>query len=383
MLSTGSDVGTYSQLQITVDNDPYAGQAGKSGFWTQLQARLNASLLAVGLHTAQLIHTTTGTSTLPFYVDAPGTPTNTGASAIGSGTGRYVSGVPSLNTGDTLTVSSTWSGVVGSHYNQTRIISADSTVAVSPANAPLPGTPPGAGSSVSAAIALSIGSNRLSPNAVAAITGYNSKGGTTLYNLNTGVRVDTISTESARSKSGTGQFPTKGSGGSLFGDAYASSDSLATNKELQVIGGNYQYPPAVDYTGNLPTAGPNYSGLTPDSFGSYRWATFNLGAKAAVSSVTFNIIGSSGFGSSALVSGLYLQVLVDGAAPTSGWVDANAAYPGVGSPTANGDAALDVANSTATTKRVTFGTAPKTGNVWVRIGIPSGSAKTFNSITIV
>lgn len=382
-LSTASDVGAYGGLQITVDNDPWAGVAGKEGFWKQLQARINTSLLTVGLHTAQLTHSTTGTSNLAFYVDNPGTPTNTTNTATGSGTGRYVSGVPSLATGDTLTSNSTWSGVVGSHYNSTRIISADSTLATGAVNAPLPGTPPASGASVTASIPLTVGGGRYSANASISVTGYNSKNGTTVANLNTGVRVDTISTESARSKSGTGQFPTKGSGAAQFGDAYASADSLVGNKELQLIGGLYQYPPSVSYTGNLPVAGPDYTGITPDAFGSYRWVTFNIGSKTAVSSVTFNFSGATNFGGAALVSGLYLQLLVEGASPTTGWVDANAAYPGVGSPTANGDAALDVGASTATSKRVTFGTTPKTGNVWVRVGIPSGSNKTFSSISIV
>jgi hypothetical protein len=72
---------------------------------------------------------------------------------------------------------------------------------------------------------------------------------------------------------------------------------------------------------------------------------------------------------------------VDGATPTTGWVDANAAYPGVGNPTANGDPAMVTASSSAAVKLVTFGAAPKTGNVWVRVGIPAGSTKSFTRVT--
>jgi hypothetical protein len=112
-----------------------------------------------------------------------------------------------------------------------------------------------------------------------------------------------------------------------------------------------------------------------------RWATFNIGSVSSETSVEFTIDNTANFGSNTTLSDFELYVLVDGATPTSGWVDANAAYPGVGDPTNDGDAALDVGNSSATTKRVTFGTAVKTGDVWVRVGIPSGDNKRFGGLT--
>jgi hypothetical protein len=82
------------------------------------------------------------------------------------------------------------------------------------------------------------------------------------------------------------------------------------------------------------------------------------------------------------MSNFVLQVRVNGATPTIGWVDGNVAYPGVGSPTNNGDAALVVASSTSTAKLVTFGTNTKTGTVYARIGIPSGDNKRFTNVTM-
>jgi hypothetical protein len=84
------------------------------------------------------------------------------------------------------------------------------------------------------------------------------------------------------------------------------------------------------------------------------------------------------------MSSFALYARVDGATPTVGWVDGNAAYPGVGNPTNNGDAAMDftLSNVTAGLKVVVFGTAPKTGTVYARVGIPVGSTKSFTSISM-
>lgn len=64
----------------------------------------------------------------------------------------------------------------------------------------------------------------------------------------------------------------------------------------------------------------------------------------------------------------------------TGWLNANAPYSGSGNPGNNGDAALDVGNSTATYKRITFGTIPHSGNVLVRIGWAINQNKQFANI---
>ena len=217
-------------------------------------------------------------------------------------------------------------------------------------------------------------SSAYSENISVTITGYNSAGGTASANATNNIRVDTVGAET-RLLSGTGTFPASGYGGAFN----SQTDVLTGNRELQYLNGRYQYPPAVNYSGLTP-AGPNYSALASDT-NSMRWYTISLGTVTAVTSVTFTINGAVNFGATALVSGIELTIRVDGGTPTTGWVDGNVAYPGVGNPTANGDAALVVGSSTATSKLVTFGAAVKTGTVYVRIGIPSGSNKTFTGIS--
>ena len=57
-------------------------------------------------------------------------------------------------------------------------------------------------------------------------------------------------------------------------------------------------------------------------------------------------------------------------------------YSGVGNPgsTSDGDGAVVVASSSATARRITFGTATYTGNIIVRIGF-TGTGLQFTSIT--
>ena len=80
-----------------------------------------------------------------------------------------------------------------------------------------------------------------------------------------------------------------------------------------------------------------------------------------------------------LQSNFALYVYVSGA---TGWLDANAAYAGVITPVNNGDAALDYSNSTPTFKRATFGTTVRTGNVFVRVGVKSGTNVSFTNIIL-
>ncbi len=381
-LTTADDTGVYTQLEIVDDYDPYAGTFGQQNFWKALLAQINSAALTVASHVAEMIHSLTGTATLTFYVDDPGVHSISGETATGSGTGRYVSGIPCLTTGDTITAAFSVDDAVETHYNSTRIAAATSSV-TNTVNQALPGTAPSPGDPVAASIALTVQAGQFSANASVTCRGYNSKGDLVSQAVTNNIRVDSISVETTRKKSGAGQYPAIGSGATQFGDAFDSTALLtaANNEELQLENATYKYPSATNYTTNTPTAGPDYTGVAAGSYANMRWATFNLGAVSAVTSHTFTINGSSGFGATALVSGIALYVKVDGAIPTTGWIDANAAYPGVGNPTNNGDAALVVGSSTATSKRVSFGASVKTGNLWVRIGIPSGSAKTFTGIT--
>lgn len=374
-LTSGDDSG-LSNVWLTVisEFDPYAGQAGRSGIFKAITAKITPTGLSVGQHTAQLTHSLTGsTPTLTFYVDDPATPSATVTSITPSGTTASKSGVPYYAAGASLAVAFSIANAIKSHYSPLYVAllsSNGSSGSVTKA----PSAIPAVNSTYVDSGTLTVNTNTYLESVTAQAIGYNSKQvAGAAATLNRPIRIDTIGTET-RVTSGTGQFPASG-----YGQAYDSTLSLASNKDLQFLAGAFRYPPVVSYVNSLPT-GPDYSGLTPDTYNNMRWATFQLGTLSAATSVTFSFQSASNFGSSALVSGLALYVRVDGGTGTGGWVDANAAYSGVGSPTANGDAALDVGSSTGTTKRVTFGTAPRTGTVFVRVGIPSGSNKFFGGI---
>ena len=376
-LTAGDDTGTNGELEIVDDFDPYASITGQLGIWEGLTARIQPAALSVGVHTAQLKHTETGDSNLlSFYIDDAITPgVNTIALDASGASTSYKSGVPGVASGQNVNVTFNVTGAVKTHYNATRIARA-TCPQTSSVNDALPGSPPAASAVVAADIDIVVASGAYSEDIVVTALGYNSAGTSASGTASNSIRVDTVGTET-RVISGTGQYPASGYGGAFVA---ATSIATASNFELQYLNGKFKDPPAVNYS-SLTPAGPNYSSLSYDSYGTMRWATFSLGSITAQTSVSFAINSSSGFGASALVSGIDLYVRVDGGAPTTGWVDANAAYPGVGNPSADGDAALNVGSSSATSKVVTFGAAVKTGTVYVRIGLPSGSTKTFGSIS--
>lgn len=372
-LTTGDDTGVNGELEILFDFDPYLAMTG-AGIYKALVARINSAVLTVGQHIAEMIHTLTGTATLTFYVDDPGVSVISSKTLTTSGTSSFKSGVPGIAAGQTLRVQFLVDNAVNTHYNSTRIGSASGSQ-VSTVNETLPGTPPADNAQVAIDVDVVVQSNAYSEDVSVSCNAYNSKGTLVTSAVTNNIRVDTVGSESARFQSSTGQYPATN-----YNLAYDSTTSIGLTYDLQYLNGAFRYPPAVNYTGKTP-AGPNYSALSSDPHNSMRWAVFSLGSISSASFVTFTISGTSGFGSSAVVTGIELYLRVDGATPTTGWLDANTAYPGVGNPTADGDDALDVGSSTATSKRVTFGAAVKTGTVYVRIGIPSGSTKTFTGIS--
>jgi hypothetical protein len=389
-MTTASDTGTFGNLIISQDLDPYAGTFGQQGFWTGFIARTApTSALATGSHTTRLIHSIGGATPLyTFYIDNPRTPTVASMSLSSSAyTGRYISGVPSLATGDIITTVFTGSNAVSLFYNSTRINAGSSNVA-STVNQALPASPPVSGAFISASVALTILTSQYQETASFSGNTYNSQGVTvaTAITASQGttnlIRVDTVSTEN-RLHSGIGQYPTIGTPPSGAGGPWSAqaSRSLVDTRELQMINGIYQYPPARTYIRNYPIAGPDYTTLVPDTFGSLRWFTVSQSISAlSALSITFN--GAVNFNTVETTGSMRVYVLVSGSTPTNGWVDASTAYGGTGNPTNNGDPALVIGSSTTTLKRVTFGAAALTGVAFVRIGLPTGSARTFTSITI-
>jgi hypothetical protein len=374
-LTTANDSGTYSALVITADVDFYLGQSGKENFWKALSANIAPTAdLALGNHTFQLKHTTTGdTNLLSFWVDNPGTATTSNQSVNLSGvTSHYISGVPTLDAGTSLPISFRVSNAVGKHYNATKIAdvtgSSTSTANVAPTG------PYTEGQDIDlSAISVTVNSSAYVENCQVTLKGYNSKGvaGTPqAYSL--GTRIDTVSSETGRKTSGSGQFPSTGYNGS-----FDATQSLKTSytEELQMLNGRYQIPTG-NYSANAPIAGPDYS----TGMGSLdRWVTFNPTSFSSNSAFTLTINGSQGTWSGIETSGIKIYAKVEGA---TGWVDCNKSYPGTGSPSADGDAAMVFGSSTTTSKRVTFGSTVRSGQLIIRIGLPVGSDKKFQSISV-
>ncbi|MEY3311557.1 MAG: hypothetical protein RL348_890, partial [Bacteroidota bacterium] len=114
------------------------------------------------------------------------------------------------------------------------------------------------------------------------------------------------------------------------------------------------------------------------------WAYFTIGNIISQTEVEFSINNSNGTIAQDFVDGikmtenLELQLRVVGSSSTD-WLDANSKYIS-GDPQNYNEAALDVTNSTATQRMITFGATARTGEVQVRI---RGNYKVFSNITIV
>jgi hypothetical protein len=382
LLTPTSDVGTYDALQITSDADYYVGQAGKAGFWNALLAQIvtTTPITSVGPHTSQLRHTQTGnTPNLTFYIDDPVSPTNVMGSVSASGV-VYISGVPALTAGSTITLAATASNTVGRFYNSTRIFQG-SGIGISVGNYALPPSPLSE-SVQSAARSFTVNGGSQTENAAFTVTAYNSIGTYTSSTIsNTHIRMDSTLDPTNRVRSGVNQYPISGSNFEDFGAPFQPSESLVSmNEELQLLNGQYRYPTG-NYTSAVPVAGPDYTSVDAGFYHTFRWATFDMGGIVDKKNIRVNFTNTLNFNSIILPSSS-LQVRVNGSIPTVGWVDGNAAYPGTGNPSANGDPALSVADSTNVSKLVTFGTAVKTGTVFIRVGIPEGDVKRFGAITI-
>lgn len=380
-LTTSSDVGTYESLKITYDDDYYIGQIGKQGFWYSLMASIDLSADPVntaGSHSVELTHTKTGnTNVVNFYIDDAVTPTNIIGSVTASGI-SYISGVPALvggSNGASIIFTSSADNTVGRFYNNSRIFSFGGT-GISTTSSPLPDSPlSGSTQSVSGSVLVNGGS--VTENASFVITAYNSANVANSYIIsNTEIRMD--STLDNRISSGIGQYPIS------YGSSFDNTQDLTTvgNEELQLLNGKYQYPTG-NYTSAVPISGPDYSGVVGGTWNNMRWVTFDLGLSNNFKNVQLTFNNSNNFDGGGLpMSNFALFVRVDGSTPTVGWVDGNSAYGGIGDPTNNGDSALAVnTNASANVRTVTFGTQIKTGNIIVRVGIPSGNNRKFSSIT--
>ena len=379
-LTTDDDTGLSASggLEITDDSDPFAGTPGKEGFWKQLSAKGKSStaLTEGAQHKYKMSHSITGeTPELTFFIDDPGTTNITGIThdtTAAEANLTYVSGVPSYTSGDSVDVTFNVIGAVGKCYNATAIAQISGSQINSANVAPTGGYTEGDPIN-GAQGSFTFGNNKFSDGDLTiTIRGKNSKGelgGNKTHTIEG--RLDSKSNESNRLTAGDGEYPAAG-----YAGAFDSTIDISTNDELQLLDGKYVYP-STDYSTNL-LAGPNYS----TGMGGMRYVLFDLGAISAAFDLSLNIsatgLQAAGEG---ITADIELTVRVDGSDGTVGWIDANAAYPGVGSPTNNGDGCVLAGQSTTTRKDIVFGSAPKTGTLYARIGIPNGSTIQITSVT--
>ena len=308
------------------------------------------------------------------YCDSP---LSTSTSWISSGTGicatHMIDGVVSLTTNDQIRINFNVNNAVGAFYaNPMAQLSCAqlATTNVSPTGTPLSGTV------MSLSGIMTVNANAYSVSPSITLVGYNSANQISSTATVTNFRIDTVSTQQAQRKTAaSGQFPTVG-----YDLAYDNNVSLNNNEELQMISGQIQYPPKINYGTYVPS-GVNYLNVPSGSFSGYRWGFFDMGSITNTSNIQITFNTTTNFGATTILTGFLLYAKISGA--TNGWIDGNVAYPGVGNPTNNGDPALVVGSSNTTVKLITFGTAALTGPVYIRVGLPSGSIRSFGSISMI
>jgi hypothetical protein len=379
-LSTASDTGNFSGLKITGDFDFWSGVVGRAGFWNALSALVTSTgNLPTGQFSMRMGHSVTGpTHTLTGYCNQVQTPVVTILNIqTGVSTTRIIDGVPALATNDPITLRFQVTNAISAFYAPT--IGNISSSLTSTANVNATGTPL-SGTTQILSGNVTVSASRYASGWTGSLFAYNASSGvSTTVTSGSNVRIDTVSTQQAeRVRAGTGLYS------SNFGAVYDNNLSLVSGEELQMINGYIQQPPKVDYTVVSPL-GPDYRNIQTGSVGGatgVRWACYNMGTISADSAITLTFNSAQNFGGTVLTPGLYLYVKVSGATPTAGWIDGNGAYPGVGNPTNDGDLALVVGSSTASVKVITFGSTTRDGSVYVRVGLPSGSTKSFTTLTM-
>ena len=403
-LSTLSDTGTFGALVITADADPWYGTAGKANFWKGLRAQVSpVSNLTLGVHNYHLTHSASGsTPDLTFYVDNPAATMSISGATIQTSPAmsKYLSGVPSVQPSAQFGISGFSAvGVAGKFYHSTKVASVACNVAgVSTQNLAAASVPdaPVDGSYNDATVAnvtVVMPTTAYSESINFTLTPFNSKGvaGTTTV-LTSGFRIDTT-TETERVLSGDPAvvFPAIETSAGC-GATYNSQASLVGvyTGELQKVNGIYRWP-ANTYTAFIGSngAGPDYSSAAGTAIsgqtGTWRWATIKFPAAFSnTSAFTLTFTGAlSGFTADAnqITANMLLFTKVVGTSST-GWLNANAAYSGSGTPVADNDAAMVAGQSTASVKRITFGTQVRTGDLYVRIGIRQTSGIQFGGVSV-
>lgn len=402
-LTSVDDSGTYGSLVILTDKDYYDGQgAPTEGFWNALTAKVapvSGGGVRVGENVYMLKHSVSGNASHNFVNDDP-TPTivshtNTPFDMT-SLTLKYISGVPSIQAGDVLKVGFSIVNAVTQCYNKDRVATLTSLYIASTVPFQFISPPSDGDTLIISSGMMTIADNVFSNLGLNVdLNGYSSYPvgiPAQTFNMTSIIRVDNVSPvedaifdngsftdQKFRTTSSSGAFPAIG----LYGSTYPKIQDLTLNFELQLINGKVQWPEATNWATNVPQSGPNYIGIGGDNLGvvagvEYRWYTRKLADVSNITSFTVDIEDSEGFGL-VIDSEIIMYGIVESAI---GWLDMNAAYPGTGNPSSDGDAALDISSSTPSRRRVTFGAIARSGALYVRIGIPGTSSKKFSSIKL-
>ncbi len=385
-LSSSDDSGTFGSLVIIQDVDAYVGLDGKQNFYKQLFASIMpTNALTVAQHKAQLAHSLTGaTPEVSFHIDDPTTTTIFMPILSPPTTTRWISGVPSLGVEDPVQFTFQVKDAVKSHYGA--IGARMTSLHFANVQFPITGTPSN-GSTLSYDVTLNALPGVYTERAAIDLVGLNSAQlPGPVFNYSTGIRIDTRSVED-RVCSGLGDTP------AVFGATFDSQISVAditNNEELQLLGGQYQWPDG-NYLSNRPIAGPDYR-VVPAPPNGYRWATFQPIILSNANGFTLTVTGAqnwiSGDDKTTLGVKIFARVMQDNGTPVTGWIDCNSPYPGVGTPgstvTRHKDPAMVAGSNetTATSKKITFGPVVYSGKLYIRIGLPAGNKK-FSTITVV
>lgn len=190
------------------------------------------------------------------------------------------------------------------------------------------------------------------------------------------VLVDSMTSETDRVKSGSGDFPEITPSG-ICGSAYDSAQLLSANQELLYLGGKVYYPNEsfVDY------GGPNYTGLT-----GRRWFT-RVFANKKGTKVEITFAGAVGFGSNPIFPS-NIKLFIKCGNETN-WISGHDPFSltnplSVANSTLDGAHGLLVGESTATKKVITFGRVISTNfTLYVRVGFDQGVTSSFTSFNAV
>ena len=401
---TGQKAGA---LVITQDQDSYLEFPAFRNLFKSIQVQIAPDVpLRAGVHGYQLQETLAGSvptksGALTVNVDIPATVMAIANYSLAAVPQHYISGVPTLDPTLLYTLNLTADGVVGFTYGKyvANIVGHDTLIDHSgdvPAS-PIPPapSPPNTYSSASIAPFTFHILDEYNEQTALALTPYNSHGDpgpTVIYNMG---RIDTT-IEDNRVYSGdpTQLYPIDAGGvwdpsKSLVGTTYFG--------ELQKLNQNYQWP-----VGHYPlNGGPDYTGATgvvvlgapvssPSSSNAWRWVTLQLGTNVQ-GFVAFTLTFTGGNTAAWTCNPYTLRtnnILIYAKLGTSGWVDCNSPYRGIGTADINGAFAMDASGhgyeTTASIKRVTLGpsianSAPA-GKLLVRVAIPAGSGMQFSDV---